>query len=334
MPIDDYHCQCLGVNDGHAHLRRCPQASAITTGERLRTVGGLSHVRIVPIELLDRAAWAKSSDKFSTDLGAAGAVYLGRELENAVVLGDMQDLGRASFKIGVSGGRSIFGLFSALGHLSFKEASPRSETSLKVIIEPLVVGPVPHSLYSAMSIAELAAQKFDSAVVLDIWEQRVDKGEFWLRLKRVVDRPDERRALDWLVVGIGAKGSGSFHSHIGAVYQHGDRDPLRVADNAIGDICSRVFDKTGRELDEETGNSFVQVDLLDLQTMARSGSKQRVIAVAGGKNKVEAIATVLKKKPHLINSLVTDELTAHSLIARLEAQSCQSDDEGPLDMPM
>jgi 6-phosphogluconolactonase/glucosamine-6-phosphate isomerase/deaminase len=322
------HLRQLSQDDCHAHLRRCPQASAITTGELLRAHTELSHVRIVPIELLGRAAWAESTDKFSTDLGVAGAFYFGRELANAVALGNMQARDKTSFKLGVSGGRSIFGLFSSLTHMSFEETLPRSQSRPEVLIEPLVVGPLPHSLFSAMSISELAEQRFDRAKALKIATPKFVDGHFGL--VRREDLPDERQAFDWLVLGIGAKASSSFDSHLKVVYQH---DLETIKDRAVGDICSRLFDENGREIDGKTGDKFVQVELIDLAVMAKRGSGRRVMVVAGGKNKVDAIEIVLRQREHLINSLVTDELTAHSLIARFEKRPRPKDNQGVLDIP-
>jgi len=306
----------LSQNDWHlAHLRRCPQASAIHTGELLRELAGLSHVHTIPIELLGRAAWTESSDQFSTDLGAAGANYLECELGNAVALEDMQDT--KSLKIGVSGGRSIYGLFSELGVQRLSSAFPHlypEKNHLKVFIEPLVVGPVPHSLYSAMSIAELAVQKFDNSSLVHIAENRVEGVHF--KLEKHQDNVSQKKAFDFLILGIGGRckenerGSSSFSSHIEAIYSMSSKDPR----NVVGDICSRLFEESGDEFDKETGDTFIQLELNDLKVMSKDRSR-RVVAVAGGKNKVKPISVALKNG--WVNSLITDELTARMLIREL-----------------
>jgi len=161
-----------------------------------------------------------------------------------------------------------------------------------------------------MSIAELAVQKFVNANMNYIMNVSVDSGKFMLE-RIAIHRPQGLKEFDWFVLGIGGKESGSLTAHLATV-QHDEEVQART----VGDIMSRLFDASGNELDEGKCNQFVQLSLKDLSDMARRGNR-RVLVIAGGRNKVEPIAVILRKNPRLINFLITDELTARMLIRDL-----------------
>lgn len=83
-----------------------------------------------------------------------------------------------------------------------------------------------------------------------------------------------------------------------------------VRKNAVGDICSRYYDRNGEiclpGLDERT----VGIELAELRL------KEHSILVAGGPSKVNAIFGALKGK--YANTLVTDQITAKALIDKLD----------------
>lgn len=84
----------------------------------------------------------------------------------------------------------------------------------------------------------------------------------------------------------------------------------------VGEICNRPFDKEGRDMFEEINRNFPLlsrftdgIDLNELREMIRRGC--RVVAVAGGGDKHEAIYFALKNR--LATHIVTDLYTAEAL---------------------
>jgi DNA-binding transcriptional regulator LsrR (DeoR family) len=78
-------------------------------------------------------------------------------------------------------------------------------------------------------------------------------------------------------------------------------------EGAIGDICSRFFDINGNICERaEINNRIIGISLEQLKQI------KRVVGVAGGKNKIQAIKSALKGS--YINILVTDTVTAEELL--------------------
>ena len=78
------------------------------------------------------------------------------------------------------------------------------------------------------------------------------------------------------------------------------------ARGAVGDIALRFFDAQGRAIQHEINDRVVGLDLDQIRRIPR------VIAVAGGAEKTEAVRAALRGK--LVNVLVTDEPTAKRLL--------------------
>lgn len=78
-------------------------------------------------------------------------------------------------------------------------------------------------------------------------------------------------------------------------------------EGAIGDICSRFFDINGNICERaEINNRIIAISLEQLKQI------KRVVGVAGGKNKIQAIKSAVKGG--YINILVTDTVTAEELL--------------------
>jgi DNA-binding transcriptional regulator LsrR (DeoR family) len=78
------------------------------------------------------------------------------------------------------------------------------------------------------------------------------------------------------------------------------------ARGAVGDIALRFFDAQGRPIEHEINERVVGLDLEQIRRLPR------VIGVAGGPQKLEAIRGALRGR--LISTLVTDEHTATRLL--------------------
>jgi len=83
-----------------------------------------------------------------------------------------------------------------------------------------------------------------------------------------------------------------------------------IKTRAVGDICSRYFDADGEICLPGLNERTVGIELADLR------SKEHSILVAGGASKLNAIWGALRGKYG--NTLVTDQITAKSLLKKME----------------
>ncbi|WP_197277467.1 sugar-binding transcriptional regulator [Bacillus sp. FJAT-27245] len=79
---------------------------------------------------------------------------------------------------------------------------------------------------------------------------------------------------------------------------------------AVGDICSRFFDRDGKICNESLNDRTLGIDLEELKR------KEHSILVAGGQNRIEGIYGALKGR--YANILVTDHFTAQFLLEKVE----------------
>jgi deoxyribonucleoside regulator len=85
-----------------------------------------------------------------------------------------------------------------------------------------------------------------------------------------------------------------------------ESDQKALNEKAVGDICSRFFDKDGEVCNESLNERTLGVKLEDLQ------NKEYSILVAGGPNKIEGIYGALKG--NYANVLITDQFSAKFLL--------------------
>ena len=83
-------------------------------------------------------------------------------------------------------------------------------------------------------------------------------------------------------------------------------DKVKLQQIAVGDICSRFFDRAGEICNAEIDDRTVGIKLAELR------DKERSILVAGGERKVEAIRAALVGQ--YANVLITDQYTAKALL--------------------
>jgi DNA-binding transcriptional regulator LsrR (DeoR family) len=76
---------------------------------------------------------------------------------------------------------------------------------------------------------------------------------------------------------------------------------------AVGEVLGRFVDQAGRPVGAEVNERSVAVRLEEI-------SGRRVVAIAGGKAKVRAIAAVLESR--VLTGLITDELTAQAIVGQ------------------
>ncbi|MBY3069819.1 sugar-binding transcriptional regulator [Rhizobium laguerreae] len=107
------------------------------------------------------------------------------------------------------------------------------------------------------------------------------------------------------VVGIGAVEPSELLARSGNIFSSRELSDLAEA-GAVGDISLRFFDKNGKPVKTPLDDRVIGLPLEDLERV------DRVIALAGGSKKTDAIAGALRVG--VIDMLVTDKFTAQRLI--------------------
>ena len=121
-----------------------------------------------------------------------------------------------------------------------------------------------------------------------------------------------REALDLFgkvtiaLVGIGATEPSRALASSGNIFSP-QEVKLLAGKGAVGDICLRFFDAGGRPVATELDGRVISMGLDQLRGVPR------VVGVAGGKRKTNAILGALAGK--LVNVLITDVATAERLLS-------------------
>jgi DNA-binding transcriptional regulator LsrR (DeoR family) len=226
-------------------------------------------------------------------------------LEQVVACFHQADPTRRLVRIGVDGGQM---LFQALHQGELVDLPPANYE-----IVPLGFGPLAEPQYAAGVIANLLAIRIEmvhrKASVKDAFTIRADwqQGRNDYRRSFSVERQASPTAdVDLLVVGIGSRKAGQLHREL----QRAPNRRLHTSQH-FGDICNLAFNRNGDAVTSMVRNRASLLNLHKLRTMAANADKL-VIGSAGGRDKVDAIRTVLRNK--YISVLVTDRETAIALL--------------------
>jgi DNA-binding transcriptional regulator LsrR (DeoR family) len=111
--------------------------------------------------------------------------------------------------------------------------------------------------------------------------------------------------LDLAYVGVGAPTAESVLIRDGTIMSAADLERM-VSLGAVGDIALRYFDQSGQPVCSELDQRVIGITLEELKKV------DRVVGVAGGRNKLAAIRGALLGKN--INVLITDQHTATELL--------------------
>lgn len=110
--------------------------------------------------------------------------------------------------------------------------------------------------------------------------------------------------LDLALVGIGSMEPSRMLAVSGNIFSREERAELQRS-GAVGDICFRFFNADGQPVKSSLMKRVIGIDLAKLRTC------RRVVGVAGGAQKVNAILGALRGG--LIDVLITDQRTAEAL---------------------
>jgi DNA-binding transcriptional regulator LsrR (DeoR family) len=118
---------------------------------------------------------------------------------------------------------------------------------------------------------------------------------------------DVAKQADVAVVGIGTPGVGSSEALLGALgltpAQRADFD----ASGAVGDVCGRFYDLSGREVSQVVAERVLAVTLHDLRAIPT------VAGVAAGEDKAPGILGALRGR--IVDVLICDQAAARSVLA-------------------
>jgi DNA-binding transcriptional regulator LsrR (DeoR family) len=201
--------------------------------------------------------------------------------------------------IGLAGGRTLYELVNALaaGH---PPTRPRV-VQLMGNIDPAT------SLIDPTELARMLAVRFDGtcytlnapAFASDRRTRDVFIDHEHIRtVRKLFD------ALDIALVGIGSLDESAFVER--GVLTAADFAALRDA-GAIGEICGRFYDRSGRECTTEYRDRVVSVELDELRRC------QEVVGVTNGPRRAHAVFAALRGR--LVNALVIDQQGAEALLA-------------------
>lgn len=115
--------------------------------------------------------------------------------------------------------------------------------------------------------------------------------------------------MDMVLVGIGAVEPSRLLASSGNVFSARELNELRK-NGAVGDICLQFFDVTGAPVRTDLTERVIGMSLPQIK------KAKRVIALAGGKRKVDAILGALNGR--WINVLITDRWTAKTVLEAAE----------------
>lgn len=112
-------------------------------------------------------------------------------------------------------------------------------------------------------------------------------------------------SVDMVLVGIGALAPSKLLASSGNVFSSQELSSLQKQ-GAVGDICLQFFDAAGTPVRTNLSERVIGI------TLPQVKKARRVIALAGGKRKVNAIMGALNGR--WINVLITDRWTARSIL--------------------
>lgn len=222
------------------------------------------------------------------DLGSAGAQFLELAVKPGEVIGisswsaSLLEMIKAMHPAKNSTGTKVVQILGGVGN-------PAAQT---------------HATHLAGRLAHLIG---GSAVLLPVPSvtTSLEAKKVLLRESYVKSAMELFNRMDMALVGIGAVEPSRLLASSGNVFSAEELKKLRRL-GAVGDICLQFFDAAGTPVRTELTDRVIGISLAQIK------KTKRVIALAGGKRKVEAILGALNGR--WINVLITDHATAQAVL--------------------
>lgn len=257
-----------------------PQGLHIDMESELENRFGLTEAQVINVER------GQSTELLGRELGAAAAGHLSRTVQPGIA-------------IGLTWGRTLSLMVQAM--------TPLATQDVRVVQTLGGIGPPEADAHAAALVRRLAQLLGASAVLLPtpavvgtVAARNVLREDPHVQI--ALDQLDD---LDLVYVGIGSLGSNPVLTD-GRSLPAGTIAELESG-GAIGDVALRFFDPDGRLVDTSLDERILGISP---DQLCKAG---RVVAVAGGPDKEEAIAAALNTG--FIDVLITDQMTAEALTA-------------------
>lgn len=251
-------------------------AECVALETRLSEEFGLTHCEVVP-DLGERGMPLRA-------LGIAGARFIRQEIES-----------ERSDVIGVGHGRTLASAVDALPRITANGV--RFVSLMGGLTRNYAANP--HDV-----IHRLAEKTGASAYVMPIpfFANTAADREVFLAQRGVSQVIDLAARSDLMLVGIGTANPGAqlVASHMIDVAEIGEVQERGGA----GEVLGHFFDRDGQLVETSLSARTVSLDI-------RALGKRRIVAIAGGEEKLNAMAAVLRSGT--ISGLITDEATATAL---------------------
>jgi DNA-binding transcriptional regulator LsrR (DeoR family) len=258
-----------------------PRGLRLDLEGRLEERYGLENVQVVPVDP------AATPDQHRRQIGAAGAAYLARALE-------------PNESLGLSWGTTLSAMVEAL--------KPMPSSGVRVVQMLGGVGP-PDAESNASALVRRTAELLHGSPILLPAPGIVATAAVRDSLRADRHVRAALRELDSLTtayVGLGAFATNAVLNDRRSVARSTRAELL--AAGAVGDIALRFFDVRGAPVRSSLDKRILGITTSQLRRVPR------VVAIAGGRNKVDAIAAALGGG--FVKVLITDQSTAAALAAR------------------
>jgi DNA-binding transcriptional regulator LsrR (DeoR family) len=249
--------------------------------EALQRVYGLKEAIVV--DTID----ADGGDQLLRDLGAAAAFYVETTLKSCEVVGIS------------SWSATLLAMANAMQPL-VRPSEARVVQILGGVGDPAAEG---HAVHLTRRLATLIRGEASFLPAPGITGSAEALGHF-------LDDPFVQEAMalydqvSLALVGIGALEPSTLLARSGNVFSPQEMDVLRE-EGAVGDICLRFFDATGKPVATPLNERVIGMNLQQLRHVPRA------VGIAGGRKKLAAIRGALVGR--WINVLITDRFTAAQL---------------------
>jgi DNA-binding transcriptional regulator LsrR (DeoR family) len=228
-------------------------------------------------------------DQIARDLGAAAAFYLQTTLKNGDVIGIS------------SWSAALLAMVNAM-HPAQKWQSTRVVQILGGLGDP---GAEVHATQVTTRLADLIGAEVSLLPAPGVVGSR-EARDVLLEDRFVREAVAMFSSVTVALVGIGATEPSRGLASSGNVFSA--KELRRLAERgAVGDICLRFFDSAGRRVITELNDRVISMELDQLRDISR------VVGVAGGRRKVQAISGALAGG--LVKVLITDLKCAERLLA-------------------